>query len=149
MNLWLESLPRWVPHYGTGILVFLPTNVPWLARWVVRSLSTNSPHFGSVLVVIQCIIWVQIYEYVRYICSEHQWMPTNCGRLTAKDLLRETYSIELERGKCIGYHCTQLGRNFVWTYGNSSAFLSQWSQFGLIFRLRIRKRNSANSLISL
>jgi len=38
--------------------------------------------------------------------------------------------------------------HFVRTSGNSSAFRTDLRQFGVIFRLRIRKRNSASSLLS-
>ena len=58
----IKNLRSCLPRYGT--LGIPPTNVSWFTRWVARSLSENIAHFGSVLPVIQCVIWVPIYQYV-------------------------------------------------------------------------------------
>jgi len=42
------------------------------------------------------------------------------------DKLLQTSLIELERGKRIRYHRMEFRKNFVKTYGNSSAFAHQW-----------------------
>ena len=52
--------------HGTEILEISFTNV--LTRTVSRrSLSENIVPFESVLLVIQCAVWVRIYEYIWYV----------------------------------------------------------------------------------
>jgi len=61
--------------------------------------------------------------------------------------LRQTCLIELEKGKLVRWHRAEFEKSFVQMYGNLSAIARQWRKFGAVFRLRVRKRNSANSLI--
>jgi len=58
--------------------------------------------------------------------------------------LWQTHLIELERGKCIKYHCTEFWGSFVLMYGNSSAFARQWRQFEAIFPLTSKETQLRN-----
>jgi len=116
-----------LPHCGTRILASTLTNVHndrpvthWLAQWKPCSLwigiTSDSVHNMGANIWI-CLVYWFITSVIAY-------------------KLRQTYLIELQRGKCIRH--SDIRR---------SAFGNQWRPFGAILGLHIQKRNSASSLL--
>jgi len=119
MRMTLESLQSCASHYKVVILAIPPTDVQWLARWAIHSLS------GLVLLVIQ-------YRY-GYKCMNMSSIIIH-KKNDYLQLLRQIYLIGLKRKNVLGIIVRNV-EEISYERANTQLHLPRlWCQFRDVYR---------------